>query len=225
MELRKLATNPSGEGWVSTFEALAAHLPQQIYRSRLQMVMSEDGTSAHEAAAKVSRHILTAFNLRGPEQLNMPPRYFPNAAYPLIGVPSHEQLTGSPLWELAKLSDILIREADIEAIEQTGRWIVLQPDRDRAVFNFTTGIGSVAVSQWSRYGMYMGVDFDVDETGEPITPVLVSPPINSVWRTDGLAIVIGTEEELYPAAVKQYSSGTAQPAPETIRVGCDTDAP
>lgn len=34
-EFKKPATDPSGEGWVSTFEAFAAHLQQRIYRSRL----------------------------------------------------------------------------------------------------------------------------------------------------------------------------------------------
>lgn len=98
--------------------------------------MSEEGISAREAAAKVSRHLLVAFNVRRPEHLNMSLNYFPNAIYPLLGTPSYELLSESPVWKVAKFIYNLIREASTDGFEQTNRWIAVQDDRDRLVFNF-----------------------------------------------------------------------------------------
>lgn len=64
--------------------------------------------------------------------------------------------------------------------------------------------------------MYTGVDFEVDEKGKPVTPVLVSPPFNSVWKTEGLVAIIGTEEETYPAAQPVSATPTALDAIITL---------
>lgn len=98
--------------------------------------MSEEGISAREAAAKVSCRLLVAFKVRRPKHLNMPPNYFPNAIYPLLGIPSYELLSECPVWKVAKFIHNLTREADTDGIEQTNRWIAVQDDRDRVVFNF-----------------------------------------------------------------------------------------
>ena len=194
--LKEQAIDPSGKSWVSTFEALCAYLYQQIYRARLQLLNSED-LCVPDAPGKISRGFLASINMRSPNRLNLPPKYFPNAIYFPNTILSHELLAYSPLWEVAKTLHNIVRKVDVHQMEQTTRWIAVHPDKSRIKANCSfVGDGNFVVTQWSGFRMYVGVDFDVDGQGRPIPPVLVSPPLSPV---DGSARILSTEEDSYQA--------------------------
>lgn len=197
--LKKQATDPSGEGWVSTFEALCAYLYQQIYRARLQLLNSEgEGCSISEAVGRISRGFWASINMRSPQRLSLPPKYFPNAICSPNSILSHELLAYSPLWEVARTLHTIIRAVDSHQMEHSTRWIAVHPDKSRIRVNYSfVGDGNFIVTQWSGFGMYVGVDFDVDGQGRPIPPALVSPPLSPV---DGLAMILSTEEDFHRAA-------------------------
>ncbi|KAL5048589.1 hypothetical protein BDW71DRAFT_205286 [Aspergillus fruticulosus] len=83
-ELKRLATNPNGKDWGSTFEALSAHLYQQLYRARAQLLLSR-GLAPAEAAKKLSRAFWASINMRGHSYPDPGQNYFPNAIYPTYG--------------------------------------------------------------------------------------------------------------------------------------------
>ncbi|PLB52555.1 hypothetical protein P170DRAFT_339443, partial [Aspergillus steynii IBT 23096] len=194
--LKQLATNPTaGDDWISTFEALSAYLYQKAYRARIQLLL-RNGASPSAAADQLNTGFWASINVRDSRYLNMPTNYFPNAIYPPYAVFPHELLASAPLWKVAKALHNLVRGVDAQQVEQTTRWVALQPDKSRIKVDFTFADGNFTVSQWSGFGMYPGMDFDVDERGDPISPALVAPPFTEVSRVDGLAMIMSTEEDL-----------------------------
>lgn len=194
-ELKRLATDPSGNNWVSTFEALSAYLYQQVYRARFQLLLSQ-GAPPSEAAERLFRGFWASINMRDTSRLNLGPNYFPNAIHPVYGIFSHELLINSELWMVAKALHDLVRSVHVQQMEQTTRWIAVQPDKSRIRVNFTFADGNFTVSQWSGFKMYVGVDFDVDSEGNPVHPVLVAPPLTEISRVDALAMMLSTDEDL-----------------------------
>ncbi|KAJ5470035.1 hypothetical protein N7530_007392 [Penicillium desertorum] len=93
-DLKQLANDPSGKGWVSTFEALSAYFYQRVYRARHQLLVSQ-GDSPTEAANKTCRGLFASINMRDASRLNLGPNYFPNAIYPCCANFSHELLADS----------------------------------------------------------------------------------------------------------------------------------
>ncbi|ODM21531.1 hypothetical protein SI65_02375 [Aspergillus cristatus] len=194
--LKQLASDPTGAGWVSTFEALSAFLCQWNYRIRLQHFMSQ-GTSEKEAAGKIVRGFWASINMRGPTRLNLSPRYLPNAVYPPYASFPHELLANEPLWKVAEALHGLIRGFDTHKIKMSTRWIAAQPNKSRIRVDFSFFDGNFTVSQWAAFSMYVGVDFDADEDGKPVPPALVGQPYTEISRVDGLGMFQSTEEEFY----------------------------
>jgi hypothetical protein len=195
LELKRLATDPSGRDWVSTFEAVSAYLYQTLYRARIQLLISQ-GVCPTEAREKLVRGFWTSVNVRDRSHLNLGQNYFPNAIHPVYGVLSHELLADGELWMVTKALHDLIRSVDVEQMEKTSRWLAVQPDKHRIRIGFTFADGNFTVSQWSGFKMYVGVYFDVDGEGDPVHPVLVSPPLTDISRVDALAIILSTDEDL-----------------------------
>ncbi|KAL4769059.1 transferase [Aspergillus nidulans var. acristatus] len=195
LELKRLATDPSGRDWVSTFEAVSAYLYQTLYRARIQLLISQ-GVCPTEAREKLVRGFWTSVNVRDRSRLNLGQNYFPNAIHPVYGVLSHELLADGELWMVTKALHDLIRSVDVEQMEKTSRWLAVQPDKHRIRIGFTFADGNFTVSQWSGFKMYVGVHFDVDGEGDPVHPVLVSPPLTDISRVDALAIILSTDENL-----------------------------
>lgn len=200
--IKQLATDPTGESWVSTFEALCAFLYQWNYHIRLQHLTSV-GLCEEEAADKIARGFWASINMRPPGRLNLSPRYFPNAIYPPYTSFPHKFLAKEPLWKVAKELHNLIHGVDAQTMAQSTRWIAVQPDKSRIRVDFTFSRGNFTVSQWSAFSMYVGVDFDVDEEGTPVPPTLVGQPYTDVSRVDGLAMIHSTEEESYRVLEKE----------------------
>ncbi|GKZ31872.1 hypothetical protein AbraIFM66950_000783 [Aspergillus brasiliensis] len=66
--------------------------------------------------------------------------------------------------------------------------------------------GSFTTSQWSKFDMYVGTDFDVDQDGNAIPPVVLSRPFTNISRVDGLAMVMASEEQFHRASEISASS-------------------
>ncbi|KAK9235728.1 transferase family-domain-containing protein [Lipomyces kononenkoae] len=217
--LKDVAKDPSGHGWVSTFESLCAFLYQRVYRARLELLNSQ-GVPTIAAAAQLSRGFWAAIDVRSPSltpsRLNLPARYFPNAVYCPYTYAAHDLLAESPLGQVAKFVHDLIRSVGRQQLQQTTKWVAAQPDKSRIKLDYTFSNGSFTVSQWSKFDMYVGVDFDVDEQGGAIPPALVTPPFTEISTIDGLAMILSTEEQFYGATEQRGS-------PSSIEIPCAID--
>ncbi|KAJ6607038.1 transferase family-domain-containing protein [Mycena sp. CBHHK59/15] len=189
--LKAHATDPNGSpssgSWISTFDALSAHLYQRVHRARLQLRAKDanQGELSHP-------DFLTPVNLRsrlGHDRL--PPRYFPNALFtPYITLPL-DVLANGLLWQVAKALHDVTRTTSTTSKEEMNlilRWITAQPDTRKIRPGFRYGNGSFMVSQWNKFDMYVGTVFEV-------RPVLVSTPFLPISLVDGLVYFLPTEEQ------------------------------
>ncbi|KDQ12476.1 hypothetical protein BOTBODRAFT_34444 [Botryobasidium botryosum FD-172 SS1] len=175
---------PSSDSWISTFDALSAHLYQSVYRARLQLRV-EDPKQGEMSPP----NFLTPVNVRN--RFGLPPRYFPNALIcTYTGVPP-DVLASGPLWQVAKVLHDLTRTSSTtskEEMNQTLKWIAMQPDKQKIRQGFLYGNGSLMISQWNKVDMYAGTRFEVP-------PTLVSTPFTPISLVDGLAYFLPTEEQ------------------------------
>ncbi|KAK0195329.1 hypothetical protein F5146DRAFT_1132817 [Armillaria mellea] len=179
--LKARATDPSSDGWISTFDALCAHLYQRVYRARLQLRAKDP------ALPELSPpDFLTPVNLRS--RIGLPPRYFPNALHCQYTSLSHDLLANGPLWQVAKALHDLTRATSKEEVDKTYKWIAAQPDKRKIKQGFRYGSGSLMLSQWNKMDMYAGCVFDV-------APDLVAPPFTPISLLDGLGYFIPTGEQ------------------------------
>lgn len=182
--LKARATDPSSDGWVSTFDALCAHLYQRVYRARLKL-RAHDPTLPEMSPPD----FLTPVNLRS--RIGLPPRYFPNALHCQYTSLSHETLANGPLWQVAKALHDLTRTPSTtskEEVDRTYRWVAAQPEKRKIKQGFRYGSGLLMLSQWNKMDMYAGSVFDV-------APVLVAPPFTPISLLDGLGYFIPTREQ------------------------------
>jgi len=184
--LKAKATGNTPEAWVSTFEALAAHLAQRIYQARLRSHVQED------LPKPPSSDFLTPLNWRGSSRLDLPARYFPNALICAVTTLSPDPLEHGSLADIASALHTLIRGFTISHAEQVVRWIAAQPEPARIEQRFDYRAGSFMLSQWSGIEMYAGMGFDADESGQVQSPVLVAPPFTHISLMDGLGYVLPT---------------------------------
>lgn len=203
-QLKARATDPSGQDWVSTNDALVAYLYQLIYRARLQHLIAQ-GVPEPTAFNQLSTGIFSSIDMRGPTRLNLPPRYFPNCIYGAYMYLQPETLAQGPLWKVAKAFHDMSHGITPEQMKQETQWLAIQPDKSRIKLNFDFN-GSFTTSQWSKFDMYVGTDFDVDQHGNTIPPVVVSRPFTNISRVDGLAMVMASEEQIYRAMDTSVSS-------------------
>ncbi|KAJ7209383.1 transferase [Mycena haematopus] len=188
-ELEKLkaqAANPHGSptDFISTFDALAAHLYQRIYRARLQLHRKDP--SLGELSPP---DFLTPVNVRS--LLGLPVRYFPNSLCTVYTTLPPDVLVSSPLWEIAKAVHELTRIAPVASKEEAEcllRWIAAQSDKRQIKSGFRYGSGSLTLSQWNKFDMYTTTVFDGP-------PVFVGLPFTAVTLLDGLGFLLPTEEQ------------------------------
>lgn len=193
LEAIKAEANASASGGgqqqqqqLSTFDALSAHLWQCIFRARLRLCESQ-GMSASAAALHVSRDFLTSVNWRG--RLDLPARYFPNCVFcPFFSLPA-DRLADAPLASVAAAVHDAVRSLSREEAVQSLHWIAAQPNKSRVRLGFRFEAGSFLVSQWCKFDMYRGAEFDS-------LPALVSPPFTPISLVDGLAYLVATEDQL-----------------------------
>jgi hypothetical protein len=172
----------------STFCTLTAHLWQSVCRARAQ-VCHEQGMSSSEAAAKIPRQFLASVDLRSRGQLDISPRYFPNAVLcPVFSLPASELLDG-PLSAVAAAVHGGVQPVDPAKVEQNIRWLAAQSDKERVRLRYRYEQGGVMVSQWNKFEMYRGAELDVP-------PGLVAQPFTPISLIDGLIYFLATEDQL-----------------------------
>ncbi|GME34446.1 hypothetical protein BOTBODRAFT_34444 [Neofusicoccum parvum] len=182
--LKAHATNPNGSSWISTFDALAAHLWQTLYRARLQLRAASPSVSS----SPLSTAFLTSVNHRA--RLPTPPHHFPNCLFTPHTTFPHADLATAPLWQLAQTMHALTRHPSAAAATATARWIAAQPDKRRIRWGFPGGEGAFMFSAWSKFDAYRGTAF---EAGAP--PVGVAQPFSPINMLDGLAYTLPTEAQ------------------------------
>ncbi|KAK7033208.1 anthranilate N-benzoyltransferase protein 3-like protein [Favolaschia claudopus] len=181
--LKAKATNPNGIDWISSFEALCAHLYQRVHRARSELSVT-DPTFGELSPTD----FLTPINLRS--ALGLGAHYTPNALFAAYTtVPSDLLATGS-LWQVAKAVHDLTRAKFLTSKEEVDRsleWIAAQAEPGRIGSGFRLGNGSCMISQWNKFDIYRGMVFDD-------IPILAQPPFTKSSSVDGLGYVLPTEE-------------------------------
>ncbi|KAJ7129267.1 transferase [Mycena epipterygia] len=175
--IKARATNPNvSDGWISTFEALSAHLYQRVHRARMQLHAKDPSHGALSVP-----NFLTPVNIR--TRAGLPARYFANAlicAHTASLPPA--LLTEGPLWQVAEALHALTRAPGFtssDELQSTVRWLAAQPDKRRIREGFEYGNGSLMLSQWNKFDMYGDSVFEA-------APVLVSTPFTPISLLDGL---------------------------------------
>ncbi|KZT58580.1 hypothetical protein CALCODRAFT_494674 [Calocera cornea HHB12733] len=203
-DLKDRATDPSGKGWVSTFEALSAHFYQCVHRARVEL-RAKDPSFGDISPTD----FLTSVNLRTALGPDLPPRYFPQAVFaPWVFIPP-EILADGPLWKVAKYAHDMMRgpaAGSRDSINGTLRWIAAQPNKSKIQSGFRFGSGSFMISQWSKTDMYSGATFDT-------RPILVSPPFTAISLVDALLYTLPTEDQGTPNDTGDIDVAVALSAP------------
>ncbi|KAF4843229.1 Shikimate O-hydroxycinnamoyltransferase [Colletotrichum siamense] len=211
--LKDKATNPSGQGWVSSFEAVSAYLCQATYKARLRLLEAQ-GVPPSSAASQLRRGFWSSIDTRDQSRLNLGSRYFGDASLNILTRFQHSTLADGELWEVAEVVHDLVRSMDKARMEKTTKWFAAQPDKSRIKLDFDFGPDNFTVSQWSKHDMYSGVDFEKDLIGNPVRPALVAPPFTEVSLVDGLALMVSTPPE--EARERNADGATKSTAPQPI---------
>ncbi|OCF45624.1 hypothetical protein I317_00526 [Kwoniella heveanensis CBS 569] len=186
--LKGLATPPanttttatSSEGWVSTFDALSAHLYLSVHRARVSIgrPLSPPDYFTSINLRKHLQHVLCS------EGVGDPQRYFPNCTLNPFLTISSEKLVTAPLSEIAAILHDLPRSITPKEAERTIEWLTAHP---AAHHGFRFGNGCFMVTQWTGFDLY-GIELG----GRPLK---VSLPFTPQSLFDGLAYFMPTEEQ------------------------------
>jgi len=177
--LKRLATPK--ERYVTTFDALTAHLQQRIYQARHRTYESNPSLGTLGEA-----DLLCPIDLRSHLNLEKDGIYPYNAVLTTSATFSPEILTdNTKLPEVASKVHKMVRPLGDGDAEATVKWISTV-DRSKIRHGYKGGTGGVMVSQWNKMDMYDGGVFET-------RPVLVAPPFTPISLHDGLGYTIQTE--------------------------------
>lgn len=171
--LKAHATDPSHPGFITTFDALTAHLHQRVYLAR-QKLRQSDPTQAPLSPPD----LLSPVNIRS--RFGLGERYFGNALITTFSQIPGDTLSSAPLSEIAQSIHAMVRSPATTSkteMESTLAWISAQPDRHQIRQKFRFGSGSFMASQWNKTDMYPIFD---------VKPSLVSSPFTAISLVDGL---------------------------------------
>ncbi|KAJ7272790.1 transferase [Mycena rebaudengoi] len=166
----------SPERWVSTFDALSAHLYQRVYHARVKLRIADPSLPPLSPP-----DFLAPINVRA--ALALPPRYFPNALLCTYYTAPDSLPPATSFRDIAQTLHATTRApftTSQQHIAATVRWIAAQPSPETIDSGFRYGNGSLMLSQWNKFDMY-GARMRFD--GEP---ALVSPPFTANSLVDGL---------------------------------------
>jgi hypothetical protein len=177
--LKQLAA--SEEGYVTTFDALTAHLQQRIYQARYRTYESNPSLGTLGEA-----DLLCPIDLRSHLNLERDGLYPYNAVLTTSSTFSQDILMdNAKLPEVASKVHKMVRPLGIGDAEATVKWIATV-DRSKIRNSYRGGTGGVMVSQWNKMDMYGGGGFER-------RPILVAPPFTPISLHDGLGYTIPTE--------------------------------
>lgn len=227
-ELRamKAAATPSKEeaakgkdAWVSTMEALSAHMIRCVYMARNP---ESAAAAAAAAATEADQALATLDQAFKPETLKFhlatnwrprlvdppaPPRYFGNGAlYTPVLLPDPAALVRNNLVQNAALVHRAIARNDSKHLRGTMAWITSQPLRNKIVPNFKIGgPNDFAITAWHRFGAYG----DAGSFGG-VGPIRVCQP--SFPGMDGIAILMPGPNAAVAAAAAAAGGAASSPA-------------
>lgn len=180
--LKERATDKSASGFITTFDAIAAHVHQRVFIARYKVAKD-----AGQPTDGIFTDMTAAVNYR--ERLNLPAQYFPNAALNPCYAPSQETLLNAPLSELARMVHEMVRSVGAEAAKKHVLWLAAQPDVRCLLPGWAAHMPMILGSQWSKFGMYRDAVMEV-------APEVAGPPFTNVTLTEGLCYFLGTEDQL-----------------------------
>jgi hypothetical protein len=177
--LKERATSSEIQGYITTFDALTAHLHHRIHQARSQFY------TLHPSLGPIGPpDLLCPIDLRQHLSLN---RYSYNAVLttttqfcpPLL-------VHHSTLPQVASMIHAQVRPLKQGDAEKTIKWIA-SVDRSKIRNDFRGGNGSVMISQWNKMDMYNQAVFQ-----EGVKPELVAPPFTPISLHDGLGYILPT---------------------------------
>lgn len=182
--------------WVSTFEALVAHLYRRICAARLT---ESDGAAAaaSDSAASSSSSDADATSQPPPRlsvAINIRPRmqspsldanYTGNATLSALVAP--EDPSSRPLSATAAHLHSSLASYDSDRLRGMIAWLAAQPRQDEIVYALDN-TRDLIVTQWSKFPMYSGAEFEID-----------SPPIRICMPhfpgMNGVIVLYSTPDE------------------------------
>jgi hypothetical protein len=171
----------SEEGYVTTFDALTAHLHRRIYQARHRTYTSNPSLGTLGEA-----DLLCPIDLRAHLKLEKDGLYPYNAVLTTSSTfPPESLLDNTKLPEVASKVHKMVRPLGKGDAEATVKWIATV-NRSKIRHGYKGGTGGVMVSQWNKMDMYGGGVFES-------RPVLVAPPFTPISLHDGLGYTIPTE--------------------------------
>jgi hypothetical protein len=210
--LKAHAADADGRGWVSTFEALAAHLYQRVYVARVKLLLQNAAKSTATLSSNPNGGFLTPVNWRTADRLNLAPRYFANAILcPHFSLP-HDVLLHATLSTIARAVHNHLAMPTKEDVHRTLRWVAAQPDKSRVTLGFNPENGGFMISQWCKFDMYGSTVFDQDPKGQPIHAALVAPPFTSISLIDGLGYLVATPQQATRRSTDESTTSGSSPS-------------
>ncbi|KAJ4297402.1 hypothetical protein N0V88_004323 [Collariella sp. IMI 366227] len=185
--IKAAATPPDNSTWVSTFEALAAHLWQSAHKARLKDALSRG--LIHPPAQPISFITSINFSSRLSDTGLLLPRYFPNAIVPCAHTLPSSTLASEPLWRIAQHVHAWIRAVDTADASDLAAWIAAQENKTGIVYSVPCDEWSFCVSAWHGFPLYNGAELD-----EGVRPVLAGFPFAEISLIDGMGIVTQARE-------------------------------
>jgi hypothetical protein len=183
--LKERATNTDSDSksekgtYVTTFDALTAHLHQRIHQARSRIY------SLNPSLGPIGPpDLLCPIDLRQHLSLD---RYPYNAVLTTTTQFSPSLLAHhSTLPQVASMIHTQVRPLKQGDAEKTIKWIA-SVDRSKIRNDFRGGNGSVMISQWNKMDMYNQAVFQ-----EGVKPELVAPPFTPISLHDGLGYILPT---------------------------------
>ena len=178
--IKAAATPKDGSAWISTFDAICAHIHHRLYLAR-KTVFQADELSTPD--------FLSPVNLRF-RQAGIPDRYYPNALVVTTSAFEPTLVAEGPLSAIAQQIHQMTRTPGTtvkEEIRKIHAWIDAQTNYADIKIPFRLCKGSTMISQWNKEDLYTNARLDS-------IPDLVSPPFTPISSMDGLGYLLPTSD-------------------------------
>jgi hypothetical protein len=192
--------SPKSHEYITTFDALSAHLLQRVYQARHRL------HSRNPALGELGEvDILCPIDIRGILGLERDGEFYPyNAVFTTSSPFTHEELYpssssgASSEEEVGRLRNIASRIHEMvrpfrpttsssaqDQVQSTVEWIAAQPDRSLIKAPFRGSNASMMISQWNKLDMYPISDIEGGRRAG-----LVAPPFTPISLHDGLGYLV-----------------------------------
>jgi hypothetical protein len=194
--------------WISTFDALTAHLHAQVFaaRSRLAQSMNQPidqlvgdllfpinfrSSSSQSVNQSSKQSVNQSVNRSSNQLIDLSSDYFPNGAMPVFIKFTATELSQSidrSINHVAHSIHSLIQSLKSNDVISTMKWIAAQSNK-QSIYQPFSFPGGFMVTAWNKMPMYK-----VHFNGQ--SPILVSKPFTNISLLDGFAHYMATEDQL-----------------------------